>query len=154
MKKFLLFYWFNMALFFALFYWDISPIAQFINTTQTDFVAYITSLILDKNIMNTHEIIINKHYSLVIENACNGIIPYLFFLASMVAFPANIWHKIIWAIIGYIVISSINIFRIWLITQFVLSSQDNFSLAHNWIGNILLVVTALTLFVAFVKTKK
>ncbi len=68
MKKFLILYWFNIALLFGIFYWDISPIARVINTLQTDFTAYIVSLFLDEGMMKSHEIIINKHYSLIIEH--------------------------------------------------------------------------------------
>jgi len=153
MKKFLILYWLSIAILFAIFYWNISPIAQIINNIQTDLVSNITSILLDKGMINGHEIIINKHYSLIIENACNGMVPYLFFLASILAFPSTYIHKIIWSIIGYIIINIINIFRIWIITQMVLESQNNFSLAHDWIGNILLVSVSLALFILFVKTR-
>ena len=153
MKRFLILYWLNIALLFAILYWDISPIAQIINSLQTDFVAYATSLLLDENMMRGHEIIINRHYSLIIENACNGMVPYLFFVASINAFPSTIQHKILWAILGYITINIVNIFRIWVITQMVLESKSNFSLAHDWIGNILLITVSLALFILFVKTR-
>ncbi|NOZ90634.1 MAG: hypothetical protein GXO60_05030 [Epsilonproteobacteria bacterium] len=153
MKKFLITYWLTIIILFTIFYWDISPIARIINHIQTDFISYTTSLLLDNGMMKNHEIIINKHYSLIIENACNGMVPYLFFLSSIIAFPSTIKHKIVWGILGYITINIINIFRIWVITQMVLKSKSNFSLAHDWIGNILLISVSLALFILFVKTR-
>jgi exosortase/archaeosortase family protein len=154
MKKFLLLYWSTTALLFTLFYWELSPIANILNPLQTDLTAYLTSLTLEEHLTKGHEIIINKHYHLVIEKACNGLVPYLFFLSSILAFPSTLSQKIKWAIVGYAIITLINIFRIWLISRLVLAEVGNFSLAHDFIGNILLILTALTLFILFVKTRK
>ncbi len=154
MKKFLIFYWFNIILLFAIFYFDISPIADIINSIQTNFTSYLTSLTLPTNQMIGDKIIIDSHYSLIIEKDCNGLIPYLFFLASIIAFPSSLQHKLKWIIYGYITIVSINIFRIWLITKVVLQSKSNFSLAHDFIGNSLLIFTALLLFILFIKTRR
>jgi len=154
MKKFLLTYWLGIALLFGLFYWDLSPLSQDINQKQTDLTAYLTSLTLIESMMDHHRIIINSHYALVIHKACNGMIPYLFFLASIIAFPSTLIHKIKWAIMGYIIISSINVFRVWLVTQFVLQGRNHFSLAHDYIGNALLIFTGLILFIWFVKSRK
>jgi exosortase/archaeosortase family protein len=154
MKKFILLYWLNIILLFSLFYWDISPIAEILNQLQTDLTTYIVSLTLNDEITKGYEIIINSHYSLVIEKACNGMVPYLFFLASIIAFPSTLSHKIKWSLVGYTIITTINIFRIWLVAKLVLAEVDNFSLAHDFIGNAILIFIALTMFILFVKTKK
>ena len=154
MKKFLLTYWIGIALLFGLFYWDLSPLSFSINNQQTNFTSFLTSLSLSEGMMEEHRIIINNHYALVIEKACNGMIPYLFFLASIIAFPSTILHKVKWAIMGYIFISAMNIFRIWFVTQLVLEERKNFSLAHDYLGNGLLIVTGLLLFTWFVKSRK
>lgn len=153
MKKFLIYYWVNLGLLFGLFYWDVSPISLWFNPLQTDVTVWLTSLTLPVEWMHGYEIMINPHYSLIIEKACNGIVPYLFLMASIFAFPATYTHKIKWAIYGYVAIISINILRIWLVTQFVLESQENFSLAHDYIGNALVIAVALLLFILFVKTR-
>lgn len=154
MKKFLLTYWLGIALLFAFFYWDLSPLTPLINEAQTNFTSYLTSLTLSNEMMDKNRIIINQYYALIIEKACNGMIPYLFFLASIIAFPSTTRHKIKWGIIGYIVILTMNVFRIWLVTQFVLVQRNNFSLAHDYIGNGLLIITGLLLFILFVKSRK
>ena len=154
MKKFLLSYWLGIALLFALFYWENSPLSLPINTIQTNITSYLTALSLPEGMMYAHKILISDFYVLVIEKACNGIIPYLFFLASILAFPSTITHKMKWAIMGYLFISAMNIFRIWFVTQFVLQEQKNFSLAHDYLGNGLLILTGLILFTSFIKTRK
>jgi exosortase/archaeosortase family protein len=154
MIKFLLTYWIGIALFFGIFYWEFSPISPLINQLQTDLTTYLTSVTLPSEMMKSYHIIINKNYSLVIEKACNGIIPYLFFLASIVAFPSTIIHKIKWAIFGYLFITTMNTLRIWMVTQLVLEEQNYFSLAHDYLGNALLIATGLFLFVGFVKSRR
>jgi exosortase/archaeosortase family protein len=153
MKKFILLYWTTTALFFAIFYWDISPISNIINSMQTDFTTLLTSLTLEDGMIDGYSILISQHYHLIIEKACNGLIPYLFFIASIIAFPSTIIHKIIWAVIGYVVLIVVNVFRIWMITQLVLDEVGNFSLAHDVIGNALLIFTSLLLFILFVKSR-
>ena len=154
MIKFLLTYWIGIALFFGIFYWDASPISLLINQQQTSLITYLTSLSLPNDMMNNYSIFISDNYSLVIEKACNGMIPYLFFLASIMAFPSTILHKVKWAIFGYLLISLINTFRIWMVTQLVLQERSNFSLAHDYLGNALLILTGLILFISFVKSRK
>jgi len=153
MKKFLFTYWVGIALLFGLFYWNLSPLSSIINNIQTNLTALLTSLTLSDGMMQEHRIFITDNYALVIEKACNGMIPYLFFLASIIAFPSTVVHKVKWALMGYIFISAMNIFRIWFVTQFVIQEQNNFSLAHDYLGNILLILTGLVLFTSFVKTR-
>lgn len=154
MKKFLFSYWLGIALLFTLFYWEYSPFSLYINNIQTNLTAYLTSLYLEEGMMESHRIFINPSYALVIEKACNGMIPYLFFLASIIAFPSTLIHKVKWAIMGYVFISSMNIFRIWFVTQLVLQEKNNFSLAHDYLGNALLILTGLVLFTSFIKTRE
>jgi len=154
MIKFLLTYWLGILIFFGIFYWEISPISSSVNQVQTDLTTYLTSLTLPSNIIHNYHIFINDNYSLVIEKACNGTIPYLFFLASIIAFPSTILHKLKWILLGYLIIVAMNTFRIWMVIEMVLKEQSNFSLAHDYIGNSLLIATGLMLFVWFVKSRK
>jgi len=154
MKKFLLTYWIGIVLLFALFYWEESPLSLIINGFQTNLTSLLASLSLSEGMVLGNKIFVTDYYSLIIEHSCNGMIPYLFFLASIIAFPADNTHKLKWAILAYLVISSVNIFRIWLITQFVIIEKTNFTLAHDYIGNTLLILTGLLLFFIFIKTRK
>jgi len=154
MKKFLIYYWVNIIILFGLFYVEFSPLSWLINQIQSEVTLLLTSWTLPIGMMSGHEILINSHYSLIIEKACNGMVPYLFFIASIFAFPATNLHKIKWIVYGYIAITIVNTFRIWLVTQFVLEGRENFFLAHDLIGNVLIISSALVLFILFVHTRE
>lgn len=153
MKKFLFIYLIVLGLLFTFFYWGASPIAQTINQWQINLSSFLTSFTLDASTMQSNRIFISQNFTLVIDKECNGFIPYFFFLASIIAFPSNIKHKIKWAILAYVILSLLNVFRIWFITKLVINSQDNFSLAHDYLGNLFLVFSALVLFISFIKTR-
>jgi exosortase/archaeosortase family protein len=104
--------------------------------------------------MEGNRIFINQGLTLVINQECNGFIPYFFFLASIIAFPSTLKHKIIWATLAYTVLSILNVFRIWFITKLVMNSENNFSLAHDYLGNALLVFSSMVLFITFIRTQK
>lgn len=153
MKKFTLLYPLTLLLLFGIFYWDASPVAPIINQWQIKLSSLLTSFTLAEGLIKGNHIFTSNNLVLVINKACNGFIPYFFFLASIIAFPSTLLHKIKWAIIGYVTLSLLNIFRIWFITQMVISQNSNFSLAHDYLGNILLVISTLFLFIGFIKTR-
>ncbi|CAA6815368.1 MAG: Unknown protein [uncultured Sulfurovum sp.] len=154
MKKFLLIYLLALLFLFAIFYWNLSPIANSINLWQINLSSFLTSLTLPEHAMKENLIFINTQLTLVIDKACNGLIPYFFLLASIIAFPSEMKHKIKWAMLSYLILSILNIFRIWFITKLVINSENNFSLAHDYLGNLFLVFSSMILFIAFIRTKK
>lgn len=154
MKKFLFIYPLALVLLFTLFYWDTSPIASTLNQWQVNLSSLLTSFTLADNSIQNNRIFISSNLTLVIDKECNGFIPYFFFLASIIAFPSNITHKIKWAILGYFTLSILNVFRIWFISKLVMNSESNFSLAHDYIGNALLVFSSMILFIIFIRTRK
>lgn len=153
MKKFLFIYTLILSILFMVFYWNSSPIANILNHWQINLSSLLTSFTLADELMQNNRILISPTLTLVIDKECNGLVPYFFFLASIIAFPSTVLHKIKWAIMGYLLLSILNVFRIWFITQFVTSSQNNFSLAHDYLGNVFLVFSALLLFITFIKTR-
>ncbi|HHS93433.1 MAG TPA: hypothetical protein ENK82_08795 [Campylobacterales bacterium] len=152
MRKFTLHYLLTLLILFNLFYWEASPLANLINTLQIDLTSYLTSFTLSDEIMQENKIWINPTLRLVINQACNGFIPYFFFLASVIAFPTHIVHKLKWAILGYVILSLLNVFRIWFISQLVMLEESHFALAHDVLGNLFLLIGGLGLFIGFVKT--
>lgn len=148
-SKFLIKYIFYIVILFGVFYLDFSPIANLINSFQIDLISNFLSLFLDN--IDGRDIIISSHYKLVIERDCNGLMVYYIFLATILASNVEWRYKILWVFIGYVVISAVNIFRIFIITNLVLESRSNFHLAHDIFGNILLFITAISLFLIFIK---
>ena len=153
MKNFLILYPLALVFLFAFFYWDASPLAVMVNDWQVNLSSFLTSLTLDETLMQNNHIFVSQTLTLVIDKECNGFIPYFFFLASIIAFPSSISHKIKWAVLAYVLLSLLNVFRIWFITLFVINSESNFSLAHDYLGNLLLVFSALGLFIVFIRNR-
>ncbi len=153
MKKFLFIYLLILCLLFGFLYWELSPLATKLNKWQIELSSLLTSLILEEQSMRANHILISPNLSLVIDKECNGFTPYFFFLASILAFPSSIQHKIKWAIVGYILLSLANVFRIWFIAKLVTYSESNFTLAHDYLGNIFLLLGSLLLFILFIKTR-
>lgn len=154
MKKFTALYFLYLTLFFTLFYANTSIISHTINEEQTKLTLYFLNIFLGQDQLQGIDIWINPHYKIIINQACNGIIPILFLWASILAYPSTIWHKIFWMITGYFVFSLVNVFRILLVVHFVEqpAGQSNFYWSHDLVGNALLMAVGLGLFVAFIKT--
>ncbi len=137
MNRFIKLYTLNILILFGIFYIDMSPIADIVNSFQIDLISKILSLFLDNIYQDRIEI--TSHYNLIIERDCNGLMVYFLFLSTILATNISLLSKFLWALIGYFVISIINIFRIYIITLLVLDDESNFYLAHNILGNIMAI---------------
>lgn len=153
MKAFIPKYLLVISFLFIFFYFEFFPLAQIINDWQIDLSSLLISFTLEENIIQGNRINVGHNFTLIIDKACNGLTPYFFLLSSIIAFPSTLQHKIKWIVIGYFTLSLLNVFRIWFITQFVLQSSQNFVLAHDYLGNLFLVLTTLLLFFAFIRTR-
>jgi len=156
MKQFVALYFLFLALLFVIFYAPTSPMSEFLNTKQTDLTLYFLDMFLKPGQLKGIDIWINPHYKIVINQACNGVIPILFLFASILAYRSTLLHKIVWMALGYVVFSLANVFRILLVVYSVEgeSGRGNFYWSHDLLGNIILMVTGLVLFVMFIKTSR
>ena len=154
MKRFAALYFLYLALFFVLFYAVSSPLSTLVNEGQTRLTLFFLDLFLAPGQLQGIDIWINPHYKIIINRACNGIVPVLFLFASILAYPSTLWHKIWWMGIGYTLFSLVNVFRILLVVYFVEQEggKGNFYWSHDLIGNALLMAVGLGLFIAFIKT--
>lgn len=179
MKHFRLLYILYIPTLFIAFYFDTSELAIFLNLLSiieenilientlsiflyTDFISnavnnfqkestlYFLSLFFEDRMFNDY-IIISDSYRLFVSKACSGLIPFLFFVASILAYDSSIQSKIVWLAIGYIVILFANISRIVFITKMVLIDQQNFFWAHDYIGNMFLLLLGISLFYLFIQ---
>lgn len=150
MKKFIISYLLLLPTVFGLFYWDISPIAVFINHYQSESLLYLLDSGLKDGQLQGIDIIISPYYKIIITKACNGMIPYLVLVASVLAYPARWTYRFKWLIIGYIVFSMVNVLRLFIVVHFVTITPDNFPLYHDILGNFLLMSSGLIMFYLFV----
>jgi len=121
-NRFLISYPFWFLLLFGLFYWgkywSLSPIGEYLDHLQRDFIMMVLNTLLDNKIVN-YDIIINPRYHVVITPECNGFVPYFIFLAGILAYSCSIKNKIFWAILGYFIFTFVNLLRLYVVTVIV-----------------------------------
>ncbi len=137
-----------------LFYADTPLLSKLVNESQTKLTIFFLKIFLTPGQLQGVDIWINPQYKIIINQACNGLIPIIFLFASIFAYPSTLWHKIYWMIIGYTVFTLVNVFRILLVVYFVeqKAGRENFYWSHDLMGNALLMGVGLLLFIAFIKT--
>lgn len=156
MKRFVALYFLNLIILFILFYAETSILSTLVNDGQTKLTLFFLDVFLPPEQLQNADIWINPQYKIIINQACNGIIPILFLFASILAYPSTLWYKIFWMSIGYIIFSLVNVFRILLVVYFVEQEggAENFYWSHDLIGNTLLMSAGLGLFITFIKLSK
>lgn len=154
MKQFVAQYLLFLALLFVLFYAPTSVASTWLNEGQTKITLFFLDMFLKPEQLKGIDIWINPHYKIIINQACNGVIPILFLFASILAYPSTILHKIIWMGLGYVLFSVVNVARILLVVYVTQAGegQEEFYWSHDIVGNSVLMLTGLGLFVGFIKT--
>ena len=154
MKRFVALYFLFLAILFTFFYADTSVVSTAINDGQTKLTLFGLDLFLKPEQLKGIDIWINPHYKIIINQACNGVIPILFLFASILAYPSSVGHKILWMLLGYVLFSVVNVLRILLVVYVTEEGkgQGDFYWSHDLVGNTLLMMTGLGLFIAFIKT--
>jgi len=156
MKRFVALYFLFLALLFILFYLPTSSFSLYLNQLQTTLTLALLDLFLKPGQLQGIDIMINPYYKIIINQACNGVIPILFLAASILAYPASLLHKTVWILIGYVLFSVVNVARILLVVHFVQQEggRGNFHWSHDIVGNGILLMTGLGLFIAFIKSSR
>ena len=151
-KKFLLRYALYTALLFALFYLPSNPLSVALNALQTKLTLTLLSTTLWQDAVKGIDIWINPHYRIYISQACNGFIPILILYASLLAYPARWRRRIVWMVMGYILFDVVNVVRLIFVSYMTkIYGPQAFGWAHDIVGNAMLMITGLLLFVTFVK---
>ncbi len=156
MKRFVALYFLFLVLLFVSFYAPTSALSTLLNEGQTKLTLFFLGLFLDPDQLHGIDIWINPHYKIIITQACNGMIPILFLFASILAYPSSMLHKLLWMCIGYIVFSIVNVVRLLFVVYatHIGNGQAEFRWSHDFVGNALLLLTGLGLFIAFIQTAR
>ena len=154
MKRFVALYFLYLVILFMLFYAETSILATLVNEGQTKLTLFFLNIFLAPEQLQGIDIWINPQYKIIINQACNGMIPILFLFASILAYSSTFRHKLLGMGIGYVAFSLVNVFRILLVVYFVEQEggRENFYWSHDLVGNVLLMGVGLGLFVVFIKT--
>jgi len=156
MKQFIALYFLFLAILFVLFYAPTSDFSIFLNEGQTKLTLFFLDKFLEPEQLKGINIWIHPNYKIVIHQACNGMIPILFLFASILAYPASFGHKIVWMFLGYIVFSLVNVARILLVVHAtkIGGGHEEFYWSHDLVGNTILMITGLVMFVVFIATSR
>ncbi len=150
--RFALSYLIWLGILFGLFYWSASPLAQAPNAFLKEHLLQIVKANLPPGQVRGSDIWINPHYKLIIEKACNGMIPVLMYLASIFAYPSRWKRRLIWGGIGAMILLSLNVVRIFMVVGFVMQGgRENFSLSHDILGNAIFMIAGLVMFYLFIR---
>jgi len=153
MKRFAVLYFFYLALLFILLYADTSAFSLWLNDQQTNLTLHLLDLFLKPEQLKGIDIWITPHYKIYISQACNGFIPVFFLWAAILAYPAKLWYKILWLGITYVVFAIVNTLRLLIVVYFAEQAEggSSFYWSHDLLGNAILMLTGLGLFIAFIK---
>mgnify|MGYP000462885955 CR=1 FL=1 len=156
MKRFIAFYFLFLAILFILFYADTNPLSAYINDAQTSLTLALLKLFLEPSQLKGIDIWINPYYKIIINHSCNAMIPILFLFAAILAYPSSLGYKFVWMLMGYLIFSLVNVLRILLVVYFVEQEggRGNFYWSHDFLGNAILMVVGLSLFILFIKTSR
>jgi len=142
----------SLLLFGLLYFKTFSPL-YFLNTLQTDATIFITQEWIRYFVipvtLQGNTVIFEHGLELMILNECNGLTPFILYLAAMLAYPTRYIIKIRWFIGGMIVLLTLNMLRIILITLYVIIDPLSFKCAHNIIGRYSIGAITLYLFYFF-----
>ncbi|CAA6828014.1 MAG: Unknown protein [uncultured Sulfurovum sp.] len=154
MKQFVGLYLFFLLVFYIVFYAHTSIVSIGLNEAQTNLTLFFLDIFLSPGQLQGQDIIISPVYKIIINQACNGMIPILFLFASIAAYPAPMLAKLFWMFVGYIIFVIVNVVRILFVVAMTEQGegQVEFYWSHDIVGNTLLMITGLALFVAFIKT--
>ncbi|MDX1796909.1 MAG: hypothetical protein R3219_09300 [Hydrogenovibrio sp.] len=127
-----------LSLFFGLVFFEPFSPLYLLNQAQTTLTIEVSRLWvgwlqLPVQIQD-NTLVLASGMNLKILDACNGLTPFLLYLAGVLAYPTTWGHKAIWAGIGYLAIWVINTLRLIMVTLAVLENPESFHLVHDWIG--------------------
>ncbi len=149
-KNFVISYLIWLGVLFGLFYLNSNPFAVFLNELQRGWLMDSLRYFLGDIVQDIY-IHSAPNFRIRITYACNGLIPYYFFLASIFAYPSTWKLKFIWAVIGYFAIYLINLLRLLFVTAMTRNGGENFWWSHDIVGNLMLMVVGLGLFFWFME---
>lgn len=142
----------SLLLIGLIYFKDYSPF-YFLNELQTDATIYMTDIWIkyfDIPVILAGNTVVFEHgLRLRILNECNGLTPFILYLAAILAYPTRYAIKTKWFIGGMIVLLTLNMVRIIMITLLVIVYPDSFDCAHNIVGRYSIGAITLYLFYFF-----
>lgn len=153
MFKYTFIYIFLGSIFFGLIQIENFSPFFFFNDLQTDFTLTLISYGVEFSnfpikIQETL-MLFDNGAKVIIDYSCNGLTAILLYTIAILSYPTYIKEKIIWLVVGYIIIVSINLLRIFVFSYAVTINPNYFHFAHDYIGRYGMGLLILSLFFIF-----
>jgi exosortase/archaeosortase family protein len=153
MRRFIASYLLFLMLLSAFFVPSVSSFANQVNGWQTARTLEILATLLPHTMMQESDIWVEQGYKIVINDACNGLLPLWLLVASLLAYPSTVRHTLLWLMVGYFGLLGVNIVRIlWVVSMTAIAGEEWFYWSHDLVGNALLMVGGLVIFVASIRS--
>ncbi len=154
MKKFVFLYTFYLAI--AFFLIDYEPMRKLlhIESFYNDLIASISAWfisLLHIPVTAHRDTLQLPHANMIIKFGCNGLEAVLIYLAGVLAYPATWRQKLLYGLLGTIVLEIINILRIALLAWVIEHYPKQFDLMHNYITQSIMIVLAFLVFLLYLQ---
>jgi|GEM_PF-441772 len=149
MKRFFILFNLYLVIILYLFVESNNIVADKVNNFQSETLIYALSFVFSERIIEHYVIIEPSVYAISIDRSCNGLLPFLALMASILARKIKFVFKLIAIGIAYILVSMINFFRIVFVIDMVIINQSNFSWSHDIVGNLMVISSNIAIFILF-----
>lgn len=119
---------------------------------ETDPFPTFTRINLEEIPQKVYQVKIYKYPILGIANSCNGFELIALYIGFLICIDGKWWKKILYIILGSVLIHYANIFRCYALVELVLHNNQFFDLAHHYIYKILLYSFIFSLWYLFLRS--
>ncbi len=152
-RKFIVGYVLWLALLYLLFFIEGFSPFYIVNHWQTHLTIIQTQWWVDtfsipvKMVGDT--IHLDNGFDIWILNNCNGMEPYVLYVAGILAYPNTWYQKGLWIVYGYLFVLLLNTVRIDVVVYVTMLDKTYFELIHDFIGRVIMLFLTLGLFVYY-----
>ncbi len=154
MKRFVFLYILYLAI--AFFLVDYEPMRKALHLEEfyNTFIAALSAKLIQAigiGVSATGDTLHLPHADMIIKFGCNGLEAVLIYLAGVFAYPAKTRQKILYAIVGTLVLEILNILRIGLLAWTIEHYPKHFELMHTYITQSIMIVLAFLTFLFYLQ---
>jgi len=139
---------------FALFYFPIHPLADFIQAFHThialEWTRFFMQLIELTYTTEGRYITLSNGFTAHIVNSCNFLAPFLLYSAAIFHYPNDGRWKLFWVVASWPLMMAFNALRMTLILYLSEVNASYFTFAHDVIGRLLTVSIVFGMFLTFI----
>ena len=154
MKRFVFLYVLYLAIAFILV--DYEPVRKFLRLEEY-YNAFVTTLSaqiiqwLGIPVSAEANVLHLPHANMIIKFGCNGLEAILIYLAGVLAYPASWKDRIVWGLVGSVVLELLNFVRIAFLAWTVEHYPAYFNLMHEYVTQSIMIALAFLMFLFYLQ---